>query len=94
MTLAELSQDLVWAAATALTLALVAFAIDLTRLAGRVDVEQADARERTTDRAEVLASAGAPSASPTDRTRRERPRARPPPTRRSRRARRATSASR
>ena len=64
MTLAELSQDLVWAAATALTLALVAFAIDLTRLAGRVDVEQADARERTTDRAEVLASAGAPSASP------------------------------
>ncbi|MBE9939064.1 c-type cytochrome biogenesis protein CcsB, partial [Cellulosimicrobium cellulans] len=43
MTLAELSQDLVWAAATALTVALVAFAIDLARLAGRADLERADA---------------------------------------------------
>ena len=72
MTVAELSQDLVWAAATALTVALVAFAIDLARLAGRVDAEQttvragerADARVQDADRAEVLAGAGASSASP------------------------------
>ncbi|WP_265520521.1 c-type cytochrome biogenesis protein CcsB [Oerskovia flava] len=35
MTLADLSVDLVWAAATALTVGLVAFAFDLARLAGR-----------------------------------------------------------
>lgn len=57
MTVAELSQDLVWAAATVLTLALVAFAIDLSRLAGRRDEESADAR------AEVLATTGATAAS-------------------------------
>jgi cytochrome c-type biogenesis protein CcsB len=59
MTVAELSQDLVWAAATALTVALVAFAIDLARLAGRrdearVEREAAPATERT----EVLAATG------------------------------------
>ncbi len=51
MTVAELSQDLVWAAATVLTLALVAFAIDLSRLAGRRD-------EVVDERAGVLAAAG------------------------------------
>jgi len=57
MTVAELSQDLVWAAATALTIALVAFAIDLSRFAGRQ--EDSDAHERV----EVLATTGADAAS-------------------------------
>jgi cytochrome c-type biogenesis protein CcsB len=65
MTVAELSQDLVWAAATALTVALVAFAIDLARLAGRADDERAEARaDAKVPGAEVLAGAGASSASP------------------------------
>jgi len=65
MTVAELSQDLVWAAATALTVALVAFAIDLARLAGRADDERAEARADAEVRsAEVLAGAGGSSASP------------------------------
>ncbi|UKJ63889.1 c-type cytochrome biogenesis protein CcsB [Cellulosimicrobium cellulans] len=60
MTVAELSQDLVWAAATALTVALVAFAIDLARLAGRADDERAGARAHAkAPGAEVLAGAGA-----------------------------------
>ncbi|WP_069386337.1 c-type cytochrome biogenesis protein CcsB [Cellulosimicrobium cellulans] len=63
MTVAELSQDLVWAAASALTVALVAFAIDLSRLAGRRDeVRTQHAAERAAvpaaERAEVLAAAG------------------------------------
>src|SRR5690606_35476471 len=58
MTVAELSQDLVWAAATALTVALVAFAIDLTRLAGRPEAE-ADAHDEGAERTEVLATAAA-----------------------------------
>jgi len=66
MTVAELSQDLVWAAATALTVALVAFAIDLARLAGRADDVRAEARaDAKVPGAEVLAGAGAgASASP------------------------------
>ncbi|MBD8079486.1 c-type cytochrome biogenesis protein CcsB [Cellulosimicrobium arenosum] len=49
MTVAELSQDLVWAAATALTVALVAFAIDLSRLTKQHDDREAElaSRERT-----------------------------------------------
>lgn len=69
MTVAELSQDLVWAAATALTVALVAFAIDLARLAGRRDDERADERaaeqvrqrdaSTAPERAAALAATGA-----------------------------------
>ncbi|MCB7138190.1 c-type cytochrome biogenesis protein CcsB [Cellulosimicrobium marinum] len=59
MTVAELSQDLVWAAATALTVALVAFAIDLARLAGRRDdVRAARENAAVTERSEVLAASG------------------------------------
>ncbi|WP_251153453.1 c-type cytochrome biogenesis protein CcsB [Cellulosimicrobium sp. Marseille-Q4280] len=75
MTVAELSQDLVWAAATALTVALVAFAIDLSRLAGRRDDERTDERAAeqvrrrdaatAPERAEALAATGgAAAASP------------------------------
>ncbi|SME93288.1 cytochrome c-type biogenesis protein CcsB [Cellulosimicrobium cellulans J34] len=63
MTVAELSQDLVWAAATALTVALVAFAIDLTRLAGRPEAE-ADAHDEGAERTEVLATAAAGGTTP------------------------------
>lgn len=59
MTVAELSQDLVWAAATALTVALVAFAIDLSRLAGRRDEERAQqAAAPAAERTEALVAAG------------------------------------
>ncbi|MFD6091805.1 c-type cytochrome biogenesis protein CcsB [Oerskovia sp. NPDC060338] len=40
MTVAELSSDLVWAAATALTVAFVAFAIDLSRLGAKEPVAE------------------------------------------------------
>lgn len=40
MTVADLSSDLVWAAATALTVAFVAFAIDLSRLGAREPVAE------------------------------------------------------
>jgi len=58
MTVAELSQDLVWAAATALTVALVAFAIDLARLAGRRDDERAG-RDAVPAAEPALAAGGA-----------------------------------
>lgn len=59
MTVAELSQDLVWAAATALTVALVAFAIDLSRLAGRRDEERTQqAAAPAAERTEALVAAG------------------------------------
>jgi cytochrome c-type biogenesis protein CcsB len=59
MTVAELSQDLVWAAATALTVALVAFAIDLSRLAGRRDETRTQgAAVPAQERAEALTAAG------------------------------------
>ncbi len=64
MTVAELSQDLVWAAATALTVALLAFTIDLARLAGRRDDVRMQQAEPAAERAGVLAAAGAAPAAP------------------------------
>ncbi|MBD5785541.1 c-type cytochrome biogenesis protein CcsB [Cellulosimicrobium terreum] len=61
MTVAELSQDLVWAAATALTVALVAFAIDLSRLAGRRDDEAVAERAAAGERALAAATSGTSS---------------------------------
>ena len=57
MELANLSVLLVWGAATALAVALVAFAVDLSRLSGaKVDARDAAAR----DRAKVAVGAGGP----------------------------------
>ncbi|MFD6179277.1 MULTISPECIES: c-type cytochrome biogenesis protein CcsB [unclassified Isoptericola] len=58
MQIAELSVLLVWGAATALTIALVAFAIDL----GRRTEQRADARAEA--RTPVAVGAGAPAAAP------------------------------
>lgn len=48
MTVADLSSDLVWAAATALTVAFVAFAIDLSRLGAKEPVEEPVTADTTT----------------------------------------------
>lgn len=59
MSLGEISQLLAWGATTAYAIALVAFAMDLARLADRMGAERSRAGQA------VLATAGAPGASST-----------------------------
>ncbi|MBL0887479.1 c-type cytochrome biogenesis protein CcsB [Myceligenerans indicum] len=60
MEMANLSVLLVWAAATALAIAMIAFAVDLARLSGARVAERDAAREKVT----VAAGGGAPEAEP------------------------------
>ena len=60
MELANLSVLLVWGAATALAVALIAFAVDLSRLSGA----KVDARDAARSREQVAVGAGAPADAP------------------------------
>lgn len=61
MTVAELSSDLVWAAATALTVAFVAFAIDLSRLGAKEPAAEAAAPADPTSDAPVAVAVATPA---------------------------------
>ncbi|MGW6004215.1 c-type cytochrome biogenesis protein CcsB [Oerskovia enterophila] len=67
MTVAELSSDLVWAAATALTVAFVAFAIDLSRLGAKEPVAEPAAADASGDADAPVAVAVATPAEPVSR---------------------------
>ncbi|WP_336707505.1 c-type cytochrome biogenesis protein CcsB [Oerskovia sp. USHLN155] len=60
MTVADLSSDLVWAAATALTVAFVAFAIDLSRLGAKEPEPASTAATDTTTDAPVAVAVATP----------------------------------
>ncbi|MET4224174.1 c-type cytochrome biogenesis protein CcsB [Oerskovia enterophila] len=67
MTVAELSSDLVWAAATALTVAFVAFAIDLSRLGAKEPVAEPVAADASGDADAPVTVAVATPAKPVSR---------------------------
>lgn len=67
MTVAELSSDLVWAAATALTVAFIAFAIDLSRLGAKEPVAEPAAADASGDSDASVKVAVATPAKPVSR---------------------------
>ncbi|KRC37090.1 c-type cytochrome biogenesis protein CcsB [Oerskovia sp. Root918] len=67
MTVAELSSDLVWAAATALTVAFIAFAIDLSRLGAKEPVAEPAAADASGDADAPVKVAVATPAKPVSR---------------------------